>query len=61
LASYNAGNSKMSSWRKTYEPWENPMMAMEMIGLDETREYVRRVLNSYAAYRTLYQSGDDAR
>lgn len=53
LASYNAGNAKMSSWRKHFPPAEDPLMALEMIGIRETREYVRRVLDSMVAYGSL--------
>ncbi|MCK4538456.1 MAG: lytic transglycosylase domain-containing protein [Candidatus Krumholzibacteria bacterium] len=54
LAAYNAGNRKMASWRKEYDPSVDPMMAMELIGIKETREYVRRVMSTMAMYRTIY-------
>ena len=54
LAAYNAGNRKMASWRKEYDPSADPVMAMELIGIKETREYVRRVMSTMAMYRIIY-------
>ncbi|UCF06997.1 MAG: lytic transglycosylase domain-containing protein [bacterium] len=53
LAAYNAGASRMSRWRKNFCPSEDPLVAIEMIGPQETRTYVRRVLDSYSAYRMM--------
>ncbi len=53
LAAYNGGETRTAGWRKTFKPLENPMISIELIGLSETRDYVRRVLNSLAAYRSL--------
>ncbi|MBN1885618.1 MAG: lytic transglycosylase domain-containing protein [Candidatus Krumholzibacteriota bacterium] len=50
-AAYNAGHGKMRDWRKTFIPSHDPMAAVEMIGVAETRRYVRRVLDAWAAYR----------
>ncbi|MBU8921573.1 MAG: lytic transglycosylase domain-containing protein [Bacteroidales bacterium] len=54
LAAYNAGNRKMSSWKKEYDPSGDPLLAMELIGIKETREYVRRVMSTMAMYRNMY-------
>ena len=53
LASYNAGYSRMSGWKKSFEPSKNPLIALELIGIEETRRYVKRVLGSMSAYREL--------
>jgi soluble lytic murein transglycosylase len=50
LAAYNAGHGRMRSWKKRFRPSVDPLAAIEMIGPAETRQYVRRVLDSYAAY-----------
>lgn len=54
LAAYNAGRSRMQKWRTLFTPERSPMAALEMIGIRETRNYVRRVLDSMAAYRSIY-------
>lgn len=53
LASYNGGHGRMAQWRENFRPAENPLVALEMIGPRETREYVRKVLDSYAAYAAM--------
>jgi soluble lytic murein transglycosylase len=50
LASYNAGHGRMRSWKKRSHPDRDPFAAIELIGPSETRQYVRRVLDSMAAY-----------
>lgn len=57
LAAYNAGAARMSRWKNTFVPSDDPMTAIEMIGIEETREYVRRVLESMSAYRSYYPDG----
>jgi tetratricopeptide (TPR) repeat protein len=57
LAAYNAGNARMKKWKKTFEPAKNPLIAIEMIGLRETRRYVRRVLDCMAVYRSIAKEG----
>jgi soluble lytic murein transglycosylase-like protein len=47
----------MSRWKNTFVPSDDPMTAIEMIGIEETREYVRRVLESMSAYRSYYPDG----
>jgi soluble lytic murein transglycosylase-like protein len=43
----------MAQWRENFRPAENPLVALELIGPRETREYVRKVLDSYAAYAAM--------
>lgn len=54
LAAYNAGHAHITSWIRQFEPARHPMIALEMIGIGETREYVKRVLDTMAAYRHIY-------
>lgn len=54
LAAYNAGHSRIESWARRFTPAMHPMIAVEMIGIRETREYVKRVLDAMAAYRFIY-------
>ncbi len=53
LASYNGGETRLSGWRKAFEPADEPILAIELIGPMETRRYVKRVLDSMTAYSTL--------
>ncbi|MCK4351301.1 MAG: lytic transglycosylase domain-containing protein, partial [Candidatus Krumholzibacteria bacterium] len=53
LASYNGGETRLSRWRKTFKPVDEPVLAIELIGPMETRRYVKRVLDSMTAYTTL--------
>ncbi len=50
LAAYNAGHGRMRSWKKKFRPQTDPLAALELIGPSETRRYVRRALDSMAAY-----------
>ena len=53
LASYNGGETRLSGWRRTFKPADEPALAIELIGPMETRRYVKRVLDSMTAYKTL--------
>lgn len=55
LAAYNAGASRMKGWRETFDPSVEPAGAIELIGPRETRTYVRRVLNTFAVYRSMWR------
>jgi|GEM_PF-100944 len=61
LAAYNAGLSRMRGWNDSFDPAFNPMVAIEMIGIRETRGYVRKVMNSMSAYRYLAEAIEDHR
>lgn len=58
ISAYNAGWSRMSSWRKRFKPYSNPMLAVELIGVNETRRYVKRVLNSALIYHRIYNENE---
>jgi soluble lytic murein transglycosylase len=61
LASYNGGEGRMSKWRKTFTPADDPILAVELIGPKETRRYVKRVLDSMAAYQMLVSEEREGR
>jgi len=55
-AAYNAGEDQVALWRQyclTAEPEE----LLAKIGFGETRAYATRVLESRAAYRTIWEGG----
>lgn len=53
IAAYNGGYSIVKRVRNTYHP-ANDYELVEIIPLNETREYVKRVLTNYYRYRELY-------
>jgi tetratricopeptide (TPR) repeat protein len=61
LASYNGGETRLSGWRKKFDPAGKPILAIEMIGPRETRRYVKRVLDSMANYRIMANSDTETR
>jgi soluble lytic murein transglycosylase len=56
VAAYNAGRGKVSQWIKEGQ-WEGDPVNMAGIPFAETRQYVKNVLNNYAAYKAIYDSG----
>jgi soluble lytic murein transglycosylase len=59
LAAYNAGGGALAHWQEGRP--DGPLDEfIEEIPVDETRGYVKRVLRSYATYRTLYGAGEAA-
>ncbi len=53
IAGYNAGGGAVASWLKAH-PGVPLDAFVEEIGVEETRNYARKVFESYAAYRFLY-------
>jgi tetratricopeptide (TPR) repeat protein len=53
LAAYNGGEGRMGTWNQLFQPGEDPLAAIEMIGPPETRHYVKKVLESLSAYRAM--------
>jgi soluble lytic murein transglycosylase len=56
VAAYNAGPSRVDRWKKrrsdrSLDEW------VEEIPFDETRDYVKRVLSGFMAYRALFGPG----
>jgi soluble lytic murein transglycosylase len=57
LAAYNGGENKMAGWKKSFDPNQSPLIALEMIGPAETRGYVVKVLESMLLYRSFTSTG----
>ena len=56
VAAYNAGPGNVDKWVQAYDDNTGDIDTfIESIPFEETREYVKRVLRSYAAYKMLYQ------
>ena len=53
LAAYNAGPGNVSKWERERRGQDTETF-IENIPFGETRNYVKRVLANYAAYRSLY-------
>lgn len=60
IASYNAGPGAVGRWRREL-PTDDLAAWVEQIPLQETRNYVKRVLRSYNTYKLLYSPDDVAR
>lgn len=50
LVAYNAGPGNLARWKQKYGEIEDPLMFVEMIPVDETRTYVKRVMAFYWIY-----------
>lgn len=60
LASYNAGEGAVARWRR--ENGDSDLASwVELVPLQETRGYVKRVLRSYNTYKLLYAPGELAK
>ncbi|MBL9038067.1 MAG: lytic transglycosylase domain-containing protein, partial [Archangium sp.] len=57
LASYNAGAGAVTRWRRELAEDDLPSW-VERIPVEETRNYVKRVLRSYVTYKLLYAPAD---
>lgn len=55
LASYNAGPNRAADWQTEYYGLEKDEF-IEEIPFRETRNYIRRILRSYGAYKAIYGS-----
>jgi soluble lytic murein transglycosylase len=53
LASYNAGPGRASDWQDQFYGLEKDEL-IEEIPFRETRNYIRRILRSYGAYKAIY-------
>jgi soluble lytic murein transglycosylase len=60
VASYNAGPNAVARWRRDL-PTDDLPAWIEQIPIQETRNYVKRVLRSYNTYKLLYSPDDLAR
>ena len=50
LASYNAGTVRANRWKKAHKNYDNNVK-YEIIPIEETRHYIRKVLRSYYIYK----------
>ena len=50
---YNAGEGRMGSWKRRFEITD-PDEFIENVPFDETRNHIKKVMDSYHAYRHLY-------
>lgn len=55
LASYNAGHNKTLRWNRLYGRYP-PEIKYELIPIDETRKYIRKVMQSYFIYKYLLKN-----
>ena len=55
-AAYNAGPKQAAVWERM-APGPGDDQYLTAINFDETKNYVRKVLNSYERYREIYESG----
>jgi soluble lytic murein transglycosylase len=53
LASYNAGPGRAADWKVDFYGLEKDEF-IEEIPFRETRNYIRRILRSYGAYKAIY-------
>jgi soluble lytic murein transglycosylase len=53
LASYNGGRGNVKQWKQQYN-WSADFSDAQQIPFIETRNYVKKVLNNYDAYKRLY-------
>ncbi len=58
LGAYNAGPHRIYDWQKRF-PGLNMDEFVEEIPFRETRNYVRRVLRTYGAYKAIYAGNND--
>jgi soluble lytic murein transglycosylase len=56
LAAYNAGEGKVDEWRQTAAARGERFRVASHVPFQETRDYVRRVLNARKDYRSHYAS-----
>lgn len=59
LAAYNAGEEKVRAWLKKGN-YKSPDEFIEDVPYDETRNYIKRILVSYASYIEAYPDADGA-
>ena len=55
-AAYNAGPKQAALWARM-APGPGDDQYLTAVNFDETKNYVRKVLNSYERYREIYESG----
>jgi hypothetical protein len=58
LAAYNAGPERIRRWTKQY-PIENPLLFLDTLPVQETRDYVSSIARNYYWYKRLYSTSDE--
>jgi soluble lytic murein transglycosylase len=53
VAAYNAGEHRVAEWRARLQS-DDPVEFLARIPFLQTRNYVKRVINSYGHYRAIY-------
>ncbi len=43
----------MARWKENFDPGGNPLVALELIGPRETRNYVKKVLDANSTYAAM--------
>ena len=54
LAAYNAGNTNAQYWLNAVGP-EDMDIYVEVIGIEQTRDYVKSIFTIYEVYKSLYE------
>lgn len=54
LAAYNAGLGNVDKWKTDNSIYVNEELIIENIPFKETKDYVKKVLNSYEKYKRIY-------
>lgn len=54
IASYNSGNGIMRKTRRKFHP-ANELELLEIIPYEETRYYIKKIMNNYYRYKELYK------
>jgi len=60
LCAYNAGSTAARDWAQKNKDLEYDQF-IEEIGYSETRNYVKKCMRNYLAYRALWQDADDGK
>ena len=64
IAGYNAGPGRVNEWAGKIgdprQPATDPIDWVEMLSLDETRDYVKKVMSNLQVYRAEFEDPDKA-
>ncbi len=60
LSAYNAGPGNFGKWRENIQDGNDPLLFLELIPADETREYVQNVVADYWIYKSLFKEDHDS-
>jgi soluble lytic murein transglycosylase len=54
LAAYNGGPGNTLAWKELITPSNDPDLLLEVIRIDETRNYIRLINEIHSIYKSLY-------